>query len=568
MKKNIVVVIIIIYIFLTSFTNYSLGVKSTNLDIDIIAKQNSNMSEEALNSLKQNFNYKGNVVGENMKLDTTITFIGESILRDGTYHIQIGNASDGVTGDIVSISKENLEKLGYNFDNPESMYGYQKSGNKIKWKVVLIADFNGNDDIRHQEGNSSQNDLHIHIREAYGGTEEDYNYGLNDVNPSEEEVRFGAEEHYDDVQENVENVFNFIENFKKNPMGTIFTIILDGSVEKIDVIQKIANAFQTTVLKTVKDNEIVYEYQYLKKDGTVGNSRNTDEGAGNRNKFTNVSRGSQNTGDESWQKIINVDITQTDFSSYGSYKFTRNTKIPVIVVDPYTMATSKISTFDVNFLVVNNNLHNPNDSIWIKIRNVWTLAIRVTIYITSAILVISLIIHGIILIINTTISPKQRKKHMDGLINFSKSCLMLVGTVIIMACAIYANEMFLPKVMTDGRVELPIRVNVEEAGYSFSTTDTGYVRYMAQIQNVDLCGIKFTYVFAYFFLALRNIAIAILMMIRTILMFGLAVLGPIIVLFYSLGQAHLLPIDYRGWVRWYISLAFIQVMLAFIFSFV
>ena len=91
---------------------------------------------------------------------------------------------------------------------------------------------------------------------------------------------------------------------------------------------------------------------------------------------------------------------------------------------------------------------------------------------------------------------------------------------------------------------------------------------MAQIQNVDLCGIKFTYVFAYFFLALRNIAIAILMMIRTILMFGLAVLGPIIVLFYSLGQAHLLPIDYRGWVRWYISLAFIQVMLAFIFSFV
>ena len=51
-------------------------------------------------------------------------------------------------------------------------------------------------------------------------------------------------------------------------------------------------------------------------------------------------------------------------------------------------------------------------------------------------------------------------------------------------------------------------------------------------------------------------------------MFGLAVLGPIIVVFYSVGQSHLLPIDYRGWVRWYIGLAFLQVMLAFIFSFI
>lgn len=569
--KNIKVLCIGIMTFLIIFTNYSFGAKSTGLDIDIIAKQNSNMSEEALNSLKENFNYKGDVVGKNMKLDTTITFIGDSILHDGTYRIQIGSASDGATGYIVSISKENLEKLGYNFDNPENLYGYEKSGNKVKWKVVLIADFNGDEDVKLRDGSSSLKDLHIHIREAYGGTEEDYNYGLNEVNPEAEEVRFGAEEHYDEVQEEVEervdSFFNFLENWRKNKMGTIFTIILDGAINKIDFIQKIANVFQTIPLKTANDNKVAYQYNFLAADGNEEAPGNTGEGAGNRNKYTNVSQTASSSG-ESWQKIVNIDINETEFSSSGAYEFSSKTEIPVIVVDPYTMATSKISAFDVNFLIVDQNLHNENDSIWIKIRNVWVILIRSAFYIASAILIFSLVKHGIVFITKSAITPKEREKHTEGLINFLKSLIMLVGTVVIMACAIYANEMFLSKMMTNGQTELPIRVNVAEAGYSFSTTDTGYVRYMAQIENVDLSGVKFTYVLAYLALAIMNLLTALVMLIRTILMFGLALVGPIVVIFYALDKPHLLPMDYRGWAKAYISIASIQVVLAFAVQFV
>ena len=575
-KKNRFIIWIVTFIVL--FCTYSYAAKSTDLNMEIVIAEGvdkRDYRETALNNLRSTLNYDGQILGSNMKFDTYIILEKKTEGTNETYNIAIGKEENLDTATFVkkNISKNELEKLGYNFDHPEQIYNYEtKTHNNTitpdiaptrieKWPVVLIADFQ---DADFSNSDGGKLNIKMHIKQAYGGTEEDYNYGKNEVNPQPMEYQLET----DDWSNTLDDAIDFAKDFLHNPMGTVFTLILNGSVEKIDVIQKIANAFQTIPLKTVMDNEIVYKYQYLKKDGTVGNSGNTDEGAGNRNKYTNVSRGSQNTGDESWQKIINIDISQTDFSSNGNYKFTNKTKIPVIVVDPYTMATSKISTFDINFLVVDNNLHDQNNSIWIKIRNIWIIIIRVTIYITSAILLVSLIIHGIILIINTTMPPNKRRKHMEGLINFLKSCVMLIGTIIIMACSIYANEMFLPKVMTDGRVELPIRVNVAEAGYSFSTTDTGYVRYMAQIQNVDLSGIKFIYVFAYFFLALRNLAIAILMMIRTILMFGLAVLGPIIVVFYSVGQSHLLPIDYRGWVRWYIGLAFLQVMLAFIFSFI
>lgn len=588
--KNTIALCIGIIAFLSVFTNYSFGAKSKGLDIDIVAKQNSNMSEEALNSLKENFNYKGDVVGSNMKLDTTITFKGESILKDGTYNIQIGSASNGVTGEIISISKEDLEKLGYDFENPENLYGYKKSGKNIQWKVVLIADFKGDEDIKPSEGNSSLNDLHIHIKEAYGGTEEDYNYGLNEVNSETEEERFGAEKHYDEVQEKVENTlndaFNFINNWKKNKMGTIFNLILDGALPQIDTIQMIANSFQTIELKTINDFKIVYNYKFLKKDGNEEYPGNTGEGAGNRNKFTNVSLGDTNSGDDSWQNIINVDINNTDLISnsgsnsnsstttnnnsnsnnFNTYGFSKDTKIPVIVVDSYTMATGKISAFDINFLKVDYNLHDPDASIWIKFRNIFALLTRITLYITAAILLTSLIWNGIAVMKKVTVEPKKRKKYMEGLINFIKACGMLVGVIIIMALSIYANEMFLPKVMTERKAELPNRVNVSEAGYSFSTTDTGYARYMAQMQNVDLTAAKFGYVVGYLLLTIRNLLTAIIMLLRTVIIFVLSIIGPLTVLFYAIGKPEVLPMDFRGWAKSYVAVASIQVLLAFTFS--
>ncbi len=523
--------------------------------------------ENVLAYLKSHFGYDGTYIPKELKAKGKLKVKASddpNFSISPTYDIFF--YPDGVTNDYTKLNNTAVkqEDVINNFGCP----GVGDNGlinASTAWDGIITVSITENRNVDTKDVVSYK----IDINNLYTG--DDLTKGETvevDSSAFEGEVIEEIHEEQDNVMGFIMGVKQFIENFTHNKMGTIFTIILDGSIEKIDVIQKLANAFQTLPLKTVEDNQIVYEYRYLKKDGTVGNSGNNDPGAGNRNKYTNVSKGNENKGDESWQKIINIDISQTDFSSNGNYGFSNKTKIPVIVVDPYTIATSKISTFDVNFLVIDKDLHNPNDSIWIKIRNIWMLIIRITIYITSAILVSTLIIHGIILIVNNTMTPNRRRTHIEGLTNFAVSCGMLVSTILIMSCAIYASEIFLPNVMESNHTELPIRVNVAEAGYSFSTTQTGYVRYMAQIENVDLSGIKFLYVLAYLFLSLRNLIIASLLMIRTFLMFALAILGPIIVLFYSFNLTHLLPIDFRGWVMWYVSLASIQVILAFIYSFV
>ena len=556
MKKTILMLIIfflIISIHITTYAEVEFSGEGLSLydfrvsgggGIDTIADTDEYYNE-AIPLLKSTFGLEGDVIKEGtdtMKFNTQISV--EQINGPlNKYRVTIGVGENAIKHKVKN--EEELAKYGYD-------------GTNTQWNVVLL----GGAKSKEHGGNNTWYTYTVYAKKLYSQSEAEEKgiqaSGGNEID--NQDVRTA-----EDIIEAGEEIIDFLGDFKKNPMGTIFTLVLDGAIGKIDVIQNLANEFQTIVLKTSRDKKVAYKYEELAADAGAEPS-DSDPGAGNRDKYTKVSRGNVNKGDESWQKIESVDINNTDYKTYGSYKFSKNTKIPVIVVDPYTIATSRISVFDINFFVINEELHEPN-SIWIKIRKILTAIIRITLYITSAILIISLIINGIILVTNTVMPPAKRRKHLEGLVKFAKSCALMVGTILIMAVSVYANEMFVPQFMEGNNTELPIRVNVAETGYSFSTTDTGYARFMAQIKNVDLSGVKFTYVFAYFFLALRNLLIAILMFIRTVLIFGLAVIGPIIVLFYSFDRSDMLPIDYEGWIRWYLRLASFHVILAFIFQF-
>ena len=107
-------------------------------------------------------------------------------------------------------------------------------------------------------------------------------------------------------------------------------------------------------------------------------------------------------------------------------------------------------------------------------------------------------------------------------------------------------------------------MNVQEAGYSFSTNPTGYIRYVAGIENHELCGKKILYTSTYLVLAIINLIVMIIMIARTIGMWLLGVLGPIIVALHVLNVDDKFKIKYQDWAKWYLTLAMVQVVLALI----
>lgn len=100
--------------------------------------------------------------------------------------------------------------------------------------------------------------------------------------------------------------------------------------------------------------------------------------------------------------------------------------------------------------------------------------------------------------------------------------------------------------------------------YSFSTTPTGYIRYMANIGNIYLYGKRALYVVAYIGLSIANLIATIAMIIRMILMMFLAVIGFIIIIKYILKSQNASTKGYFVWIKMYAGLASVQVIFAVI----
>lgn len=102
--------------------------------------------------------------------------------------------------------------------------------------------------------------------------------------------------------------------------------------------------------------------------------------------------------------------------------------------------------------------------------------------------------------------------------------------------------------------------------YSFSTTPTGYVRYMADISNILLNTVKAKYVGIYILLAWSNLLFLILMMIRMILMMIMAVIGFVIIILYIVKRDDIPIHSYKVWLTTYVSLSLFQIILAIVFT--
>ena len=367
----------------------------------------------------------------------------------------------------------------------------------------------------------------------------------------------------------LDTVFDFTGNFEKNQFGTLATLTLDIILNVIgDTIQSIANMVQTVRDGTFLDKDTVtYKYSYLLKDG-AGDTEG--RGAGNRDKYTKVSTYEPGA-HKDWQRVIDIKKDNED-----GITFKAGTKIPVMYGDVYNIAVNHLTFFDVNFFEnaddTDENSTNQNgnnntlvqateDKVLKVFKNFTSSTVRISIYVASVLLITMLIIYAVQIVGHTFDNPQKQKEPKEGLERFVKSVVMLVGSVLIMALCIYGSKSLENLIEVPDTEELPIRVNVEETGYSFSTTATGYVRYMASIEDVDRYAEKTFYVLGYLFLAFINLLAVIMMYCRMFGLWILSILGPIIATVNVFGKKG--PISYKTWVELYIGLSVIHIAVIF-----
>ena len=242
--------------------------------------------------------------------------------------------------------------------------------------------------------------------------------------------------------------------------------------------------------------------------------------------FVNVRRDNE----KSYNNQKYVPIKKTYKGERYIDKNGEESEIPNIRCDTYGFAMGTVDALDVNFFTPRKN----HSDAWKYVRGVIISIIRMVIFISFACLIANLIWNGLVLVV-ATLNPIARRNHIEGLQRFGISLFILVGTVLIMMLGIYASEMMLETVTANksdiesgiSEKEYPIRIYVEETGYSFSTTIIGYARYKAGVQEESFQVERTRYIIAYLVLVLINGLIFLAMLGRVLAMMLYAVIGPI-----------------------------------------
>ena len=348
-----------------------------------------------------------------------------------------------------------------------------------------------------------------------------------------------------DAKDIATKVVDWVSDFGKNPFGTILSTLMDFLGEVGDAIQWLANTIQMN-----ESNKVKYTYNFLKDKNGTG-----------KDQYTRVGKY------ESGAKVVTgVDIKK-DMNENNSDDFSKDTKIPVMVGDLYNVAVGHIDFLDVDFLTGmnatrNNKAVHKEGSAWAVIRGFAASVIHITLYVASAILIISLIWFGVKTIKTSLDNPSKRAEYKEGLERFEKSLLMLIGSILIMALCIFGTKGFVSTIEEDN-YELPIRVNVEDT-YSFSTTATGYVRYLSMTEDVDEWLLKTGCTLTYLVLTILNLAIILIMIGRVFALWGLSMIGPIIAAMHVFKKEGFM--SFGTWTELYICISMIQVVIAIVYQ--
>lgn len=494
---------------------------------------------------------------------------------DSSYSIKELKDKFKITDEVVNYIKDGMssgENIYYTINiRLSGLSAFENYNEGDLYYYFGIRNFIWNpNDIEETEDNTSNNpqsneNTESQVGEPDSTPNEDMEQRDKEVRTEEEDSFFDKKRKVEDAIDSAKKVLDSIsglsEDFGKNIAGTLINLISNFLRTVFgDVPQILANMIQNipdgrNVLK------ISYSYNDLIKE---------EEKYIELNKYTKVSEGEVNSSKK--------DLTISNYNEERKENrgFSKKTKIPVIPAEMYNMAAGNIDMMDVNIFDVNKEVHGSKGdklSPWYMIRNIGRFLIRISIYVVTAFLLTILILNGIKLT-SKTLTPDAKVKCKNELEHFAVSLVMLVGTVLIMTLIIYSNEMIMEivglKIEDGNRLEQPIRVTVidetKQPIYSFSTSLTGYLRYMTENKNVNLYGEKAFYTLLYIVFAICNLLATIYMLFRMFIMILLGIVGPVIVGFYAIGKQEKAPLKFNSWVILYALLAMVQPVIAIIYG--
>ena len=563
MKKKIIVVVLIFLIFF-AWKNQSYGFVKDDFDdtisdyyIDLVEPRQRaiynayELYDDIRAQLKTNFtNFDESYLKNEMVIET---FIRIKQASNNKYEVYIGNCSKKVYYKKAFSSYSWGGKDTFSINDLKSIFGLNENITKVDdgqtWNVNIIAKT-----CTYYVGRSTEY-CSVILKAIYAGEDINKIYEIKIDDSSYEE------ENTNKIDDAVE-IFNFVKTAKKwlgkNPLGAIAAFFAHLPRTLGDIFQYWANIVQTLPDGNAGHFGVTYKYEKL----VTGDDKEY-------NKYINAGKNNEET-----SAIKTIDV-QKDKNGNGIDEFKKQTPISYAIVDLYTVGIGNIDFFDINFLTGNKSVKYEKDldgnkievarhssnSIWMKFRNIVAALVRLGIYATASILLVGLIWNGINIVRHTFDNPEAQVESKKIIGKLANAVFALVGTIVVMAICIYANESVLKFIGQSDTYELPIRVNVENV-YSFSTTFTGYARYMSITSDPDQGLQIIGSAFEYMVFALADFVVAIIGIGRILVIWALSVWGPIMSIRYVFEKQNQLSL--RRWAVIYASAVLIQIPIALI----
>ncbi len=546
MRKKLILIMACVLMFICLFTGCSQGFVKEDFYHQLVGSKNtqiisidkSDTTEKIKQDLQEKLGYNGKLT-EEIKINTYIKITEVQANKDKDkikYQVQFGESGDPISYNGEKNNEFTLKEL-------QEIFGLDTnvSSNDLKvgynWEANIIAR------CRRIHENNHEVSFMISLEKLYTGADLDK---INDQKTSDKEVEAIAADLSEDIENGVNGVLDAVDTLAHLPeliVSKIAGLILGLG----DAIQAGANAIPSLIDSVGNQNslsaseisdakEVLHSYDELKSNADKGN---------NLDKYTKVS---EYKGGEAVVKRIEV---PEDCDGNKKESFTKDTYIPVISGDLYNIAVDHIDFFDINFLTGGKEkksdgkgLKHAENSNWSNFTKFASTVIRISIYIASSILIVSIIYSGFNIVKNTLDNPQARAKEKERLEKIKNAVVMIVGSVMVMALCIYASKGLFSGIAKTDSYEMPIRVDVENL-YSFSTSATGYVRYMASTTDLEECGQRIKNAAIYLGLVICNALAICTMVVRMIAVWLLSMIGPFIAILYVFDKK-----DFSAFVTW------------------
>lgn len=298
----------------------------------------------------------------------------------------------------------------------------------------------------------------------------------------------------------------------------------------VNLNHTIGDMFQRMIISSASENyvsDLVYAKEVIEGDKEIGLSLDNGESKGN------------------YLKTIDIPSTAQDKSGTSSICYTKETGIPVIPYDIYSICTNRIDNLDIDFLSVDTK---NKSHIWNILRNFVFTFTRITFFMTAVILIVMLIKKAITLVYSTySDSPKEAAESKTIINIWIKAVIQLVGILIIMFVTTALYYKSIQQLLGEYTSNYIIRLNVTGV-YSFNTNIIGLIKYKAMSANLTQA---FGRSITYLIISLFSLLWYYIMGIRAILIGILSILAPLTVISVFKDKEVEIGFNFKTWLEIY-----------------